>query len=86
MTTYFQDKVVVVTGGAGFLGYQVVKQLDAAGYRRIIVPRSRDFDLTREPMIRNLLESAQPDIVLHLAAVVGGIGANQQHPGDFFRI
>src|SRR6185295_4726099 len=84
MTGFFEDKSIVVTGGAGFLGSEVVARLEAAGCRKIVVPRSREFDLTREESIRNLLERAKPDLVLHLAAVVGGIGANRLHPGEFF--
>ena len=84
MTRYFEDKSIVVTGGAGFLGSEVVRRLDASGCRKIVVPRSREFDLTREDPIRRLLEQAKPDLVLHLAAVVGGIGANRVHPGEFF--
>jgi GDP-L-fucose synthase len=84
MARFFEDKSVVVTGGAGFLGSEVVRRLEAAGCRRIVVPRSREFDLTREGAIRRLLELARPDLVLHLAAVVGGIGANRLHPGEFF--
>ena len=84
MTRFFEDQSIVVTGGAGFLGSEVVRQLEAAGSGRIIVPRSREYDLTREEDIRRLLDHARPDLVLHLAAVVGGIGANQVHPGEFF--
>ena len=84
MTRFFEDKSIVVTGGAGFLGSEVVRRLEAAGCRKIVVPRSRDYDLTREGSIRSLLEQAKPDLVLHLAAVVGGIGANRVHPGEFF--
>jgi GDP-L-fucose synthase len=84
MTRFFEDKSIVVTGGAGFLGSEVVRKLEDAGCRNIVVPRSREFDLTREESIRRLLEQAKPDIVLHLAAVVGGIGANLRHPGEFF--
>lgn len=84
MTRFFEDKTVVVTGGAGFLGTEVVRRLETAGCRKIVVPRSREFDLTREEAIRTLLAQAKPDLVLHLAAVVGGIGANRLHPGEFF--
>jgi GDP-L-fucose synthase len=84
MTRFFEDQSIVVTGGAGFLGSEVVRQLEAAGCRRIVVPRSREYDLAREQDIRRLLDHAKPDLILHLAAVVGGIGANQVHPGEFF--
>ena len=77
-------KTVVVTGGAGFLGRHVVSLLMERGCRDIVVPRSRDVDLRTVEGIRRLYESAKPDIVIHLAAVVGGIGANQKYPGKFF--
>jgi GDP-L-fucose synthase len=76
---------VLVTGGAGFLGSHVVEALRAAGARQIHVPRSRDVDLTDGAATRALFEQLRPQLVLHLAAKVGGIGANQKHPGTFFR-
>jgi GDP-L-fucose synthase len=75
---------VVVTGGAGFLGSAVVDKLRVRGYENIFVPRSRDYDLREEAMIVRLYKDAQPQIVVHLAAVVGGIGANRANPGRFF--
>lgn len=81
---YFDSKTVVVTGGAGFLGQNVVGKLHNAGCKNIIVPRSNGFDLTKEAEIIKLLEQAKPDVVIHLAAVVGGIGANRKYPGSFF--
>jgi GDP-L-fucose synthase len=77
-------KRVLVTGGAGFLGSWVVRRLQGAGYRTITVPRSRDSDLVHEAAVRKTYEAARPDIVIHLAARVGGIGANRANPGRFF--
>jgi GDP-L-fucose synthase len=75
---------VVVTGGAGFLGSYVVQTLQAWGCHHIFVPRSREYDLRTEEAVARLYRDTQPEIVIHLAAVVGGIGANQAHPGEFF--
>ncbi len=76
---------VVVTGGAGFLGRFIVERLKSLeGVAEVFVPRSRDYDLVEREGIRRLLADARPDLVIHLAAVVGGIGANQQNPGRFF--
>jgi GDP-L-fucose synthase len=77
-------KRVVVTGGAGFLGSWVVRRLEAEGCRSVVVPRSRDFDLVHEDAVRRLYRDARPDVVIHLAARVGGIGANRENPGRFF--
>ncbi len=75
---------VVVTGGAGFLGHAVVGALRDRGVTEILVPRRRDFDLTREEDTERMYVSMRPDVVLHLAAEVGGIGANQANPGRYF--
>jgi GDP-L-fucose synthase len=79
-------KRIVVTGGAGFLGTAVCRLLRDRGVPddRIIVPRRRDFDLTVEADVARLYAEARPDVVIHLAAEVGGIGANMAHPGRFF--
>jgi len=73
-----------VTGGAGFLGSHLVEGMRRRGAAEIFVPRSVDYDLTRMDAVRRLYDDARPDVVIHLAAVVGGIGANREHPGEFF--
>jgi GDP-L-fucose synthase len=77
---------IVVTGGAGFLGRAVTRVLRERGVPedRIVVPRRRDYDLTIEADVERLYDTARPDVVIHLAAEVGGIGANMAHPGRFF--
>jgi GDP-L-fucose synthase len=75
---------VVVTGGAGFLGSFVVEKLRTRGAREVIVPRSAEYDLVDGNAVRRLLSDAHPDVVIHLAARVGGIGANRENPGRFF--
>jgi GDP-L-fucose synthase len=82
--SFWNDKRVVVTGGAGFLGSFVVDQLRSKGCREIVTPRSRDYDLVQMEAVKQLYSDAKPDIVIHLAARVGGIGANQANPGRFF--
>jgi GDP-L-fucose synthase len=77
-------KRVLVTGGAGFLGRWVVRRLQAEGCHSITVPRSRDSDLRDERAVQALYESMRPEVVIHLAARVGGIEANRAHPGSFF--
>ncbi|HEX4053527.1 MAG TPA: GDP-L-fucose synthase [Tepidisphaeraceae bacterium] len=83
MTVSFTDRIVV-TGGAGFVGSFVVEILRARGYQNIFIPRRKDFDLTREADAQRLYREFRPDIVMHLAAEVGGIGANRDNPGRFF--
>lgn len=82
--SFWSDKRVVVTGGAGFLGSAVTAKLRQRGCAEIVVPRSRDCDLRNRDAIQQLYQTARPDIVIHLAAVVGGIGANRANPGRFF--
>jgi GDP-L-fucose synthase len=75
---------VVVTGGAGFLGRHLVERLKTFNGVEVFVPRKSDYDLVEASAIRRLLADARPDLIIHLAAVVGGIGANQKNPGRFF--
>ena len=82
--SFWKDKRVIVTGGAGFLGRVVVDQLKHKDCKHITVPRSAQFDLRKTSAIRKLYTQARPDMVIHLAAVVGGIGANRENPGKFF--
>lgn len=77
------DKRIAVTGGAGFLGRYVVQRLRDRGCTEIMVPRRSQYDLTREANVERFYLDAHPDIVIHLAAVVGGIGANRANPGRF---
>ncbi len=81
---FWKKKNVLVTGGAGFVGRYVVDMLQASGAKKIIAPRSKDYDLRKESHVKRLLKHSIPDIIIHLAAVVGGIGANREHPGKFF--
>jgi GDP-L-fucose synthase len=84
MSNKFPYERVVVTGGAGFLGSYVVEKLRERGVKNIIIPRSKDYDLVKAENIRRLYDDANPDLVIHLAAVVGGIGANRANPGRYF--
>ncbi len=77
-------KRIVVTGGAGFLGGFLIERLREAGAEHVFVPRRRDYDLTRAEAIERLFRDLRPEVVIHAAATVGGIGANRAHPGLFF--
>jgi GDP-L-fucose synthase len=78
-----RDKKILVTGGAGFLGRHVVERLERTGSRNVFIPRRAQFDLTDPEDVRRLLKQARPQVVIHLAALVGGIQANRMKPGTF---
>jgi GDP-L-fucose synthase len=78
------DKRILLTGGAGFLGSKVRERLEAAGAAEVFVPRRADYDLTDAAAVARAYDAARPDTVVHLAAEVGGIGANRDNPGRYF--
>jgi GDP-L-fucose synthase len=75
---------IIVTGGAGFLGSFVIEKLKARGYTNLIVPRRKEYDLTHEEGAQRLYKDFKPDVIVHMAAEVGGIGANRDNPGRYF--
>ena len=83
---FWADKRVCVTGGAGFFGSYVVDRLEQLGAAEVFVPRIEEYDLVKLEDIQRMLAAANPDIILHLAALVGGIGANRDRPADFFYV
>lgn len=84
MIDYIRHRRLMVTGGAGFLGRQICARLKARGAADVFVPRRAQYDLTQLEDVQRAYDDARPDVVLHLAAEVGGIGANREHPGRFF--
>ena len=84
MAMDLKSKRVTVTGGAGFLGSYVLETLRARGCADIFVPTIEEYDLTTAADVGRMYDDAKPDVVIHLAAAVGGIGANREHPGEYF--
>jgi GDP-L-fucose synthase len=82
--SFWTEQRVVVTGGAGFLGSHIVTKLRARGCLQVFAPRKAEYDLCDGAAIRRLFAETRPTLVIHLAAIVGGIGANRAHPGQFF--
>src|SRR5438093_12537455 len=82
--SFWTDKRVLVAGGAGFLGLFVADKLNQRGCRHVFVPRSKDYDLRDRDSVTRVYTDAKPQFVIHLAAVVGGIGANRANPGKFY--
>lgn len=80
---FWKSKKVCVTGGAGFLGSFITEKLRARGAKEIFIPTIEEYDLVNGDDVRKVLDRSKPDIVIHLAAQVGGIGANREHPADF---
>src|SRR3954470_324447 len=84
MRDFLSDKRICVTGGGGFLGRRVVEALRGRGCSDVFVVRKSEYDLVRGADVDRLYRDARPDVVIHLAAVVGGIGANRENPGRYF--
>jgi len=82
--TFWKERRVTITGGGGFLGSFVVAKLQENGCQNVCAARSKDYDLREPENVLRLYKDSRPDIVVHLAATVGGIGANRKHPGRFF--
>jgi GDP-L-fucose synthase len=81
---FWQNRRVCVTGGAGFLGSFIIDKLSKRGARQVFIPKIEDYDLVNSVDIDRMLDDAKPDLIIHLAAHVGGIGANRLHPAEFF--
>ncbi|MEE9311234.1 MAG: NAD-dependent epimerase/dehydratase family protein, partial [Planctomycetota bacterium] len=79
-----QNERIIITGGAGFLGYHINERLRDLGCKNLFTPRSSDYDLVDREAVKRLYQAFQPTVIIHLAAVVGGIGANRENPGKYF--
>jgi GDP-L-fucose synthase len=83
-STFFAERRVLVTGGSGFLGTAVLARLAAAGADDVVAPSSADYDLRERAATEAMFDEVEPELVIHLAARVGGIGANQIHPSELY--
>lgn len=83
-TNFWDKKRICVTGGAGFLGSHLIAKLEARGAKEIFIPKIEDYNLVEIADIKRMLNDSRPDVIIHLAAHVGGIGANREHPAEFF--
>jgi len=86
MSNYWQNRRVCVTGGAGFLGSFVVEKLRQRGANEVFVPRIEEYNLVQLEAIQRMLRDAKPQVIIHLAALAGGIGANRSRPAEFFHV
>jgi GDP-L-fucose synthase len=84
MTVDLSSKRICVTGGAGFLGSFLIERLKDRGVRDVFVPTIEEYDLVQPEAVRRMLDNSRPEVIFHLAAQVGGIGANREHPAEFF--
>ena len=83
-SSFWSNKRICITGGAGFLGYHLVENIKRRGAREIFIPTIEKYDLVQQQDILRMLDDSKPDVIIHLAAHVGGIGANREHPAEFF--
>ncbi len=81
---FWKNKQITVTGGKGFLGHYILEKLQQRGCKQISIADLPEYNLTKLPDIKRMYKEQKPDILIHLAAVVGGIGANRDNPGKFF--
>lgn len=84
MSSRLTSKRILVTGGSGFLGQHLIRRMKKLGYEKIMAPTIEEYDLTKMDAVKEIYKNTNPSVVIHLAARVGGIGANMKNPGRFF--